>query len=109
MNKLATDAGSSTTSTAIGSSSPTDARDGHTSPTSPGSPSSSGSGSNNGSFPHSFTANPGVAGHIKDFSPMVCFLQLFNQWALELHKKTLRYLEQYMEDNKESLTNTQMS
>ena len=35
---------------------------------------------------------------------MDCFLQLFDQRALELlHKETLRYLEQYLEDKKEHL------
>ena len=35
---------------------------------------------------------------------MDCFLQLFDQRALELlHKETLRYLVQYLEDNKEYL------
>ena len=35
---------------------------------------------------------------------MDCFLQLIDQRALELlHKETLRYLEQYLEDNKEYL------
>ena len=104
MNKITSyRCSSSTTSAATGSSS-TDARDSHASPTTRGSPSSSGSSSNSGTSPHCFTANPGVAGHIKDFSPMDCFLQLFDQWALELlHKETLRYLEQYLKDNKEYL------
>ena len=95
------------TSAATGRSS--DARDGHASPTHPGSPSSSGSGngsgssSNSGGSPSRFTASPGVAAHIKDLSPVDCFLQLFDQRTLELlHTETLRYLEQYLEDKEYS-------
>ena len=82
--------------------------DDHTSPTLPGGPSSSAKSSttqsHGGASPSSFTATPGVAGHILDLFPVDCFLQLFDQCALELlHTETLHYLEQYLEDKKEYL------
>ena len=64
----------------------------------------SGSSSSLGRSSSSFTVSPGVAADVKDLSPVDCFLQLFDQCVLELlHKETLRYLEQYLEDNKEHL------
>ena len=37
-------------------------------------------------------------------SPVECFLQLFDDNVLQLiHKETVRYVEQYLEDNKEYL------
>ena len=37
-------------------------------------------------------------------SPVDCFLQLFDENILEhIHKESLSYLEQYIEDNKEYL------
>ena len=46
-----------------------------------------------------------MAAHIASrMSPVDCFLQLFDKDVLELiHKESLQYLEQYLEDNKEYL------
>lgn len=56
------------------------------------------------SGPVPFTGNPGVAADLNVQTPVDCFLQLFDTSVLELiHKETVRYLEQYLEDNKEYL------
>ena len=48
-----------------------------------------------------FTGSPGVA---SDLSPVDFFLKLFDSSVLELiHRETLWYLDQYLEDNKEHL------
>ena len=46
-----------------------------------------------------------MAAHITSaVSPVDCFLQLFDDDVIDhIHKETLRYLEQYLEDNKEYL------
>ena len=51
-----------------------------------------------------FTGNPGVASHLNAESPVDFFLKLFDSSVLELiHRETLRYLDQFLEDLKEHL------
>ena len=51
-----------------------------------------------------FAGNPGVASDLNAESPVDFFLKLFDSSVLELiHRETLRYLDQYLEDNKEYL------
>ena len=63
------------------------------------------SSSSSASGPTSFTGNPGVAAHLSNVqSPVECFLQLFDMSVLEhIHKETVCYLQQYLEDHKEYL------
>ena len=54
--------------------------------------------------PVPFTGSPGVAAHSSGQSPVDFFLQLIDDDILQMiHRETVRYLEQYMEDNKEYL------
>ena len=58
----------------------------------------------NWSGPVPFTGNPGVAADLNVRTPVDCFLKLFDMSVLEhIHRETVRYLEQYLEDNKEYL------
>ena len=91
---------SSSSSSSAGSSSPSSSAT-HDDPLS-----SSGSSSTNArSTPHPvpFTGSPGVAAHLSGQSLVDFFLQLIDDILRMIHRETVRYLEQYMEDNKEYL------
>ena len=91
---------SSSSSSSGGSSSPSSSAT-HDDPLS-----SSGSSTNARSTPHPvpFTGSPGVAAHLSGQSPVDFFLQLIDDDILQMiHRETVRYLEQYMDDNKDYL------
>ena len=96
-----TSASTSCSSSSAGSSSPSSSAT-HGDPLS-----SSGSSSTNARStpnPVPFTGSPGVAARLSGQSPVDFFLQLIDDDILQMiHRETVRYLEQYMEDNKDYL------